>query len=98
MTSPDDASKPQEPPADHAGSVLCRLLIAHPEVVDIEILGQLDLPDLFAFQIDYIYDRHNFVSFSSACDVRTLCFQPAPARSLQNSATWPSSLLSWPCG
>jgi hypothetical protein len=25
--------------------VLCRLLIAHPEVVDIEILGQLDLPE-----------------------------------------------------
>jgi len=25
--------------------VLCRLLISHPEVVDIEILGQLDLPD-----------------------------------------------------
>lgn len=45
MTSPDDASKPQAPPADHAGSVLCRLLISHPEVIDIEILGQLDLPD-----------------------------------------------------
>ena len=45
MTSPGEASKPQAPPADHAGSVLCRLLIAHPEVVDIEILGQLDLPE-----------------------------------------------------
>jgi hypothetical protein len=46
MTSPDDARKPAAaPPADHAGSVLCRLLIAHPEVVDIEILGQLDLPE-----------------------------------------------------
>ena len=46
MTSPDDARKPEaSPPADHAGSVLCRLLIAHPEVVDIEILGQLDLPE-----------------------------------------------------
>jgi len=46
MTSPDDARKPEAaPPADHAGSVLCRLLIAHPEVVDIEILGQLDLPE-----------------------------------------------------
>ena len=45
MTSPGDASEPQELPADHAGSVLCRLLIAHPEVIDIEILGQLDLPE-----------------------------------------------------
>ena len=46
MTSPDDARKPEAAPlADHAGSVLCRLLIAHPEVVDIEILGQLDLPE-----------------------------------------------------
>jgi hypothetical protein len=53
MTSVDDAAKrkvapaakPKALPADHAGSVLCRLLIAHPEVVDIEILGQLDLPE-----------------------------------------------------
>jgi len=45
MTSVDDASKPGKAPADHAGSVLCRLLIAHPEVVDIEMLGQLDLPE-----------------------------------------------------
>ena len=53
MTSVDDAAnraaapaaKRTAPPADHAGSVLCRLLIAHPEVVDIEILGQLDLPE-----------------------------------------------------
>ncbi len=45
MTSQDDASKPQALPADHAGSLLCRLLIAHPEVVNIEILGQLDLPE-----------------------------------------------------
>jgi hypothetical protein len=45
MTSVDDASNRGAAPADHAGSVLCRLLIAHPEVVDIEILGQLDLPE-----------------------------------------------------
>jgi hypothetical protein len=53
MTSVDDAAKRKAPPvakrtvppADHAGSVLCRLLISHPEVVDIEILGQLDLPE-----------------------------------------------------
>ncbi len=45
MTSVDDASTRGAAPADHAGSVLCRLLIAHPEVVDIEILGQLDLPE-----------------------------------------------------
>jgi hypothetical protein len=45
MTSVDDASKRGGAPADHAGSVLCRLLIAHPDVVDIEILGQLDLPE-----------------------------------------------------
>ena len=29
---------------DHAGSVLCRLLVFHPEVVDIRILGQTDMP------------------------------------------------------
>jgi hypothetical protein len=45
MRSPDNASKPRAAPADHAGSVLCRLLIGHPDVVDIEILGQLDLPE-----------------------------------------------------
>jgi hypothetical protein len=45
MTSVDDAAKRKAAPTDHAGSVLCRLLIAHPEVVDIEILGQLDLPE-----------------------------------------------------
>jgi hypothetical protein len=50
MTSPDDASKLQALPADHAGSVLCRLLIAHPEVIDIEILGQAEI---FAGTISY---------------------------------------------
>ena len=45
MTSVNDASKSEAIPADHAGSLLCRLLISHPEVVDIEILGQLDLPE-----------------------------------------------------
>lgn len=43
MTSPDDTSQPVA--ADHAGSILCRLLVAHPEVVDIEILGQNEMPD-----------------------------------------------------
>jgi hypothetical protein len=43
MTSPDDASKPEAAPADHAGSELCRLLISHPDVVDIEILGQAEI-------------------------------------------------------
>ena len=53
MTSPDDACKPRAaPPAravssrakpDHAGSVLCRLLISHPDVIDIEILGQAEI-------------------------------------------------------
>lgn len=28
---------------DHAGSVLCRLLIRHPDVLDIRILGQTDM-------------------------------------------------------
>ena len=46
MTSPDDTSKPAAAAAaDHAGSILCRLLVAHPEVVDIEILGQNEMPD-----------------------------------------------------
>jgi hypothetical protein len=47
MTSPDDTIRPdtRAPLGDHAGSVLCRMLIAHPEVVDIEILGQAELSD-----------------------------------------------------
>ena len=45
MTSPDDASKLSAARADHAGSLLCRLLICHPEVVDIEILGQTEMLD-----------------------------------------------------
>ena len=45
MTSPPNAGRPEAAPADHAGSVLCRLLMSHPDVVDIEILGQLDLPE-----------------------------------------------------
>jgi hypothetical protein len=43
MTSPDDPSKPEAAPADHAGSLLCRLLVCHPDVIDIEILGQSEL-------------------------------------------------------
>jgi hypothetical protein len=43
MMSPDNASKPEAAVADHAGSVLCRLLICHPDIVDIEILGQTEL-------------------------------------------------------
>jgi len=45
MTSSPNASKPEAAPPDHAGSVLCRLLMSHPDVVDIEVLGQLDLPE-----------------------------------------------------
>jgi hypothetical protein len=45
MTSPDNARKPEAPPADHAGSLLCRLLVYHPEVVDIEILGQTEMSE-----------------------------------------------------
>jgi hypothetical protein len=43
MTSPDDPSKRRALPADHAGSLLCRLLVGHPDVVDIEILGQSEV-------------------------------------------------------
>jgi hypothetical protein len=53
MTSPDDACKPEAAPSssavfnraepDHAGSVLCRLLIGHPDVDDVEILGQTEI-------------------------------------------------------
>ena len=34
--------------------MLCRLLIAHPEVVNIEILGQLDLPDGIIYSLGVI--------------------------------------------
>ena len=62
MTSVDNAAKRKAAPAakrkaapaDHAGSVLCRLLIAHPEVVDIEILGQLDLPEGLIYSLGVI--------------------------------------------
>jgi hypothetical protein len=43
MTSPDKASKTEAALTDHAGSLLCRLLICHPDVVDIEILGQSEI-------------------------------------------------------
>jgi hypothetical protein len=43
MTSPDRVRKPRTALADHPGSVLCRLLIGHPDVVDIQILGQAEL-------------------------------------------------------
>ncbi len=45
MTSPDDAGQRGALAADHAGSVLCRLLARHPEVVGIEMLGQTEMPD-----------------------------------------------------
>jgi hypothetical protein len=45
MTAADDPAKPGPLPADHAGSVLCRLLIGHPDVIDIEILGQSEILD-----------------------------------------------------
>lgn len=44
MTSRDDARPPDAAAADHAGSELCRLLAAHPDVLDIELLGQADMP------------------------------------------------------
>jgi hypothetical protein len=54
MTSLDDASNPGAATADHAGSLLCRLLITHPEVVDIEILGQMDLPEGIIYSLGVI--------------------------------------------
>ncbi len=45
MAADDAVSNPEVAPADHAGSMLCRLLIYHPEVVDIEILGQAEILD-----------------------------------------------------
>jgi hypothetical protein len=45
MPAADDPGKPGPLPADHAGSVLCRLLISHPDVIDIEILGQSEILD-----------------------------------------------------
>jgi hypothetical protein len=43
LTYPDDASQFEAVPADHAGSTLCRLLISHPDVLDIEIVGQTEM-------------------------------------------------------
>lgn len=43
MTSSADGARRAATAADHAGSVLCRLLMSHPEVADIEILGQAEL-------------------------------------------------------
>lgn len=45
MPAADDPGKPEPLSADHAGSVLCRLLISHPDVIDIEILGQSEIMD-----------------------------------------------------
>ena len=57
MTHPDDASGKQAPPAvpaDHAGSVLCRLLISHPEVAGIELLGQADFGEGIVYSLGVI--------------------------------------------
>ena len=54
MTSANDASTPEAAPADHAGSLLCRLLISHPEVVDIEILGQMDTTEGIIYSLGVI--------------------------------------------
>jgi hypothetical protein len=45
MMARGECTVPGPASADHAGSVLCRLLIGHPEVVDIEILGQDEMSD-----------------------------------------------------
>src|SRR5690348_10861702 len=39
---------------DHAGSVLSRLLVAHPEVVDLEMLGQMDTPEGIIYSLGVI--------------------------------------------
>jgi hypothetical protein len=54
MTSRPNASKPEAASDDHAGSVLCRLLMSHPDVVDIEILGQLDLPEGIIYSLGVV--------------------------------------------
>jgi hypothetical protein len=42
--TPEEAMRTQDlADADHAGSALVRLLIGHPEVIDIEILGQSEI-------------------------------------------------------
>ena len=46
MKARDDTRRPRRAraaPADHAGSVLCRLLMDHPDVIGIELLGQAEL-------------------------------------------------------
>ena len=43
MTSAGDGIVPAAATRDHAGSVLCRLLMSHPEVTGIELLGQAEL-------------------------------------------------------
>lgn len=45
MTPARDTGEPDLAAADHAGSVLCRLLVGHPDVVGIELLGQAELAD-----------------------------------------------------
>lgn len=45
MTPARDTGEPDLAAADHAGSVLCRLLVSHPDVVGIELLGQAELAD-----------------------------------------------------
>lgn len=43
MTARGEPGRPGTAQADHAGSVLCRLLASHPDVTGIEILGQAEL-------------------------------------------------------
>lgn len=70
MTSLDDASKPGTRPADHAGSELCRLLMRHPEVVDIEILGQTETSDgaiSYSLGVMLPGGRELFIDVEDAC-------------------------------
>ena len=54
MTTSNGAGNREAALADHAGSLLCRLLMDHPEVLDIEIVGQTDLPDAIIYSLGVI--------------------------------------------
>jgi len=82
MTSPDAAGKPKAAMADHAGSVLCRLLISHPDVVDIEILGQAEMfPGIISYSLGVLLPggRELYIDVEDARSHRCVAGFPARA-------------------
>jgi hypothetical protein len=83
MTSPDYDRPPEASLPDHAGSVLCRLLSALPDVIDIEILGQTEMAEgviSYSLGVRLPGGRELYIDVEDA-----FATHAAPAKAEQNS-------------